>query len=40
MARLTLPIDLTKDEARRIKAFVDMLVVVGQDDGNASSKQE
>ena len=27
MARLTLPVDLTRDEARRLKAFVDMLVV-------------
>jgi hypothetical protein len=27
MARLVLPVDLTPDEARRVKAFVDMLVV-------------
>jgi hypothetical protein len=27
MARLILPVDLTRDEATRIKAFVDMLVV-------------
>jgi hypothetical protein len=27
MARLILPVDLTADEARRVKAFVDMLVV-------------
>jgi hypothetical protein len=27
MARLVLPVDLTSDEARRVKAFVDMLVV-------------
>jgi hypothetical protein len=27
MARLVLPVDLSSDEARRIKAFVDMLVV-------------
>jgi hypothetical protein len=27
MARLILPLDLTSDEARRVKAFVDMLVV-------------
>jgi hypothetical protein len=29
MARLILPVDLTRDEAARIKAFVDMLVVPG-----------
>jgi hypothetical protein len=27
MARLTLPVDLTREETRRLKAFVDMLVV-------------
>ena len=29
MARLILPIDLTREEATRIKVFVDMLVVPG-----------
>lgn len=32
MARLLLPVDLSRDEARRIKAFVDMLVVGGPED--------
>ena len=27
MARLTLPVDLARDEVRRLKAFIDMLVV-------------
>jgi hypothetical protein len=31
MARLILPVDLTRDEATRIKAFVDMLVVPSPD---------
>jgi hypothetical protein len=29
MARLILPVDLTREEATRIKVFVDMLVVPG-----------
>jgi hypothetical protein len=40
MARLTLPVDLTLDEARRIKAFVDMLVVVSSSDESTRMKQE
>lgn len=32
MARLTLPVDLTRDEAKRLKAFVDMLVVGNNDE--------
>jgi hypothetical protein len=40
MARLVLPVDLTRDEARRIKAFVDMLVVASSIEENASMKQE
>jgi hypothetical protein len=27
MARMTLPVDLTRDETKRLKAFIDMLVV-------------
>jgi|SRR5580700_1593450 hypothetical protein len=40
MARLVLPVDLTRDEARRIKAFVDMLVVVSSSDEGSGTKQE
>ena len=40
MARLILPVDLTRDEARRIKAFVDMLVIAGSNDDIANMKQE
>jgi hypothetical protein len=40
MARLILPVDITRDEARRIKAFVDMLVVGNGNEGSASMKQE
>jgi len=40
MARLILPVDLTRDEAKRIKAFVDMLVIAGSDEEGASIKQE
>jgi hypothetical protein len=40
MARLTLPVDLTRDEAKRLKAFVDMLVVCDTDGEKSFMKSE
>jgi hypothetical protein len=40
MARLTLPVDLTRDEAKRLKAFVDMLVVDDSDAEKSVMKSE
>ncbi len=40
MARLTLPVDITRDEVRRLKAFVDMLVVGDGDEEKLGVKPE
>jgi hypothetical protein len=40
MARLTLPVDLTRDEVRRLKAFVDMLVVGNSDQEELGRRSE
>jgi hypothetical protein len=39
MARLILPVDLSRDEARRIKAFVDMLVVAGHEESTSRAPE-
>jgi hypothetical protein len=39
MARLILPVDLSRDEARRIKAFVDMLVVGGHEESTSRASE-
>jgi hypothetical protein len=40
MARLVLPVDLSRDEARRIKAFVDMLVVGSHEESTSTASEE